>query len=1063
VSPEGHKSKASKGFIYSLGGFFVWGGDPMATGDVKRKLTAIFSADVEGYSSLMEEDELATVETLTSHKEIMRKLIQQYRGRVVDSTGDNLLAEFASVVDAVQCAVEVQQVLSAKNETLPEKRRMNFRIGINSGDVIEEGELIYGDGINVAARVESLAEGGGISISGTAFDQLGKKLPLGYEFLGEQTVKNIRKPVRVYRVLTEAEAVGKVIGEITPKTKQLRWAAIGGIVVLILVVGALAIWNFYLRSPFEPASEERMAFPLPDKPSIAVLPLVNMSGDPEQEYFSDGLTEEIITALSKSANMFVIARNSTFTYKGKAVKVRQVAEEMGVRYVLEGGVRKSGDRVRITAQLIDALRGNHLWAERYDREFKEIFALQDEITMKITTALQVKLTEGEQARMWEKGTDNLDAYLKCLQAREHFLRFNKDDNVLARKRAEEAISLDPDYAEPYARLAWTHALDARIGWSDSLKQSLARAEELAKKALELDNTLSNGRRVQGFIYLMKRQYDEAIAEQERTITLNPNWADAHAILGMALVFACRPVEAIEVLKKAIRLNPLPPSYYFVKLGRAYRMTEQYEQAIESYKKALNRSPVDVFAHVELAATYALLGREEKAREKAADVLKLHPKFSIERYTKGVPFKEQSETERLAKALRKAGLPETPPLPLPDKPSLAVLPFVNMSGDPEQEYFSDGITEEIITALSKTPKLFVIARNSTFTYKGKPVKVQQVGRDLGVKYVLEGSVRKAENKMRITAQLVDAQTGRQLWAERYDRELKDIFAIYDEITMKILTELQVKLTDGEQARLRAKGTEDLQVYLKCLQAREYLMHFTPEDNTRAQKMVKEVIAMDPKYPRPYEILAYTHVMDAIYGTSESRRESLRNAVKLAQKTIAMDQNNPDAHRLLGFIYMNTGQHDKALSEGEKVLKLDPNSADGYVSLGQFLSAAGEPEKAILSIKRGLRLNPIPPSRYFHMLASAYRTAGRYEEAIVAGKKAIEIEPKDQYAWLHLAASYSLLGRLEEASAAVKEILRINPKFCIIKKSFYKNQEDMDRFNNALREAGLPDCPPRQSSK
>jgi adenylate cyclase len=265
----------------------------MATGDVKRKLTAIFSADVEGYSRLMEEDELATVETLTSHKGIMGKLIKQYRGRVVDSTGDNLLAEFGSVVDAVQCAVEVQQVLSSKNEALPENRRMHFRIGINSGDVIEEGNLIYGDGVNVAARVESMAEGGGISISGTAFDQLGKKLPLGYEYLGEQTVKNIRKPVHVYRVLTEEEAVGKVVGEIRPKTKQLRGIAIGAVAVLIIVVAALAIWNFYFRPAFEPASEDKMAFPLPDKPSIVVLPFVNMSGDSDQDYVANGITENI--------------------------------------------------------------------------------------------------------------------------------------------------------------------------------------------------------------------------------------------------------------------------------------------------------------------------------------------------------------------------------------------------------------------------------------------------------------------------------------------------------------------------------------------------------------------------------------------------------------------------------------------------------------------------------------------------------------------------------------------------------------------------------------------------
>jgi TolB-like protein/class 3 adenylate cyclase len=329
----------------------------MATDGVKRKLTAIFSADVEGYSRLMEEDELATIETLTSHKEIMRKLIKQFRGRVVDSTGDNLLAEFVSVVDGVQCAVEVQQVLSAKNETLPENRKMYFRIGINLGDVVEEGERIYGDGVNVAARVESLAEGGGISISGTAYDQLGKKLPLGYEYLGEQSVKNIEKPVRVYRVLTEAEAAGKVIGEKRLKPKQWRWAAFGAVAVLIIGAGALAIWNFYLRPDIDPASVEKMAFSLPEKPSIAVLPFVNMSEDPKQEYFSDGMTEEIITALSRVPYLFVIARNSTFTYKGKPIKVSQVAEELGVRYVLEGSFRRVGDRVRITAQLIDAIKG----------------------------------------------------------------------------------------------------------------------------------------------------------------------------------------------------------------------------------------------------------------------------------------------------------------------------------------------------------------------------------------------------------------------------------------------------------------------------------------------------------------------------------------------------------------------------------------------------------------------------------------------------------------------------------------------------------------------------------
>jgi TolB-like protein len=349
----------------------------------------------------------------------------------VDSPGDNVLAEFVSVVDAVQCAVAVQKELKTRNADLPESRRMEFRIGINLGDVIDEEDRIYGDGVNIAARLEALADPGGICISKTAFDQIETKLPLGYEFLGEQEVKNIAKPVGAYRVLMDAGAIGKVIGGVRPKTKQLRGVAIGAVAVLIIVAGALAIWNFYFRPAFEPASVERMAYPLPEEPSIAVLPFVNMSGDSEQEYFSDGITEQIITTLSKVPKMFVIARNSTFVYKGRPVKVSQVGEELGVKYVLEGSVQKSGDRVRITAQLIDTTKGHHLWADAYDRNLSDIFALQDEIAKKVITALQVKLTEGEQARLWARGTDNREAWLKFLQGFKHYRQRNPDDLILA--------------------------------------------------------------------------------------------------------------------------------------------------------------------------------------------------------------------------------------------------------------------------------------------------------------------------------------------------------------------------------------------------------------------------------------------------------------------------------------------------------------------------------------------------------------------------------------------------------------------------------------------------------
>jgi adenylate cyclase len=422
----------------------------MTPEEFKRKLTAILSADVKGYSRLMGEDEEWTVRTLKVYRDVMGSLIQQHHGRVVDAPGDNVLAEFASVVDAVQCAVEIQQVLRAKNALLPENRRMEFRIGINLGDVIEEGKRIYGDGVNIAARMESLAEAGGICISGSAYEQIENKLPLRYEYLGEHEVKNIAKPVRVYRARIEPEAAPSKLGEEKkPAQKRLSKAAFV-IIAVVVIAGAIILYQFVLRpspSKTEVASKEKMAFPLPDAPSIAVLPFVNISKDPDQEFLCDGMTEEIITALSKVPGLVVIARNSTFTYKGKPVKVKQVSEELGVRYVLEGSLQRSGDRVRIAAQLIDALTGNHLWAERYERDLKDLFAVQDEVTLKILKAMQVKLMEGEAAALIQQWTcsENLECYLKYLEATNYIYRATIEGNNLARRKLEETLALCPGH------------------------------------------------------------------------------------------------------------------------------------------------------------------------------------------------------------------------------------------------------------------------------------------------------------------------------------------------------------------------------------------------------------------------------------------------------------------------------------------------------------------------------------------------------------------------------------------------------------------------------------------
>jgi len=632
----------------------------MTTQEVKRKLTAILSADVKGYSRLMGEDEKGTVRTLNAYKEVMAGLIQNYHGRVVDAPGDNVLAEFASVVDAVECAAEIQKELKNRNAELPENRRMEFRIGVNLGDVIEDGEQILGDGVNIAARLESLSEAGGICISGTAYDQVENKLSLGYEYLGEQTVKNIAKPVRVYRVLMEPEAAGKVLGEKRAKPRQWQKTAFIVVSVLILVIAAVAIWSLYFRPapPLEVASKEKMAFPLPDVPSIAVLPFVNMSEDPKQEFLCDGMTEEIITALSKVPRLFVVARNSTFTYKGKPVKVKQVSEELGVRYVVEGSLQRSGDRLRITAQLIDALTGNHLWAERYDRDLKDIFALQDEVTLKVLTAIQVKLTEGQLSLGYGKyyrGKQGLDCYLKIMEGNDLVERRNIKDNNLAQRIAEEVLAMCPEVPMAYLLMANVHSLDYWLGSTKSPRESIEKGIEMVQKALALDDTLAETHGLLGYLYTQKREYEKGIAEGERAVALNPSGATVLVDYARSLDFAGRSEEAIPLLQKAIRLNPVGSALNYQVLGNALMFTGRYEEAVSAYKKAIQRAPNFQWSHIMLTATYSEMGRGEEARAEAAEVLRINPKFSLDFFAKTSLIKEQSKRDDVCNALRKAGL------------------------------------------------------------------------------------------------------------------------------------------------------------------------------------------------------------------------------------------------------------------------------------------------------------------------------------------------------------------------------------------------------------------------
>jgi len=625
--------------------------------NVTRKLRAILSADVKGYSILMTNDEAFTIRTLKEYRKIMSGLIKQYSGRVVDAPGDNLLAEFSSSVEAVQCAVEIQNALKEKNDHLSDDKRLAFRIGVNIGDVVQDGGSLYGEGVNIAARIEGLAEPGGVCISRNAYDHIKNKLKLGYEFIGEHAVKNIKDPVRVYKVLMSQKDAGKIIGdEPKPLLQPGTWATVIIAAIVLIIIG-YQVFHKTIALEFEPASVENMALPLPDKPSIAVLPFDNMSNNKEQDYFSDGITENIITAISKTNKLFVIARNSTFVYKGKPVKVKQIAEELGVRYVLEGSVQKSEDRVRITAQLIDAIGGHHLWAERYDRNLEDIFSLQDEITMKIVTAMRIELTDGEQARMWGDQYENIDIFLKAMEGNRLYRAFTKETLQRYGQLGYEMIDIDPESPAGYLVRGWYNYRLALLGQSKNPKEHIEKAFKMAQKATSLDEFDPFAHILLGMIYSMRREYGKAIAQGERSIELFPNGAMPRGVFASLLCYADMPDEALGHITQAIRLNPSPASWYYVTLGKCYRAKGQYDKALAAFKKARQINPKAMINHLCLAMVYALLDRQDEAEAAAKKVLEINPDFSVALTTKAWPYKNQAHLKLMIDAMRKAGLPD----------------------------------------------------------------------------------------------------------------------------------------------------------------------------------------------------------------------------------------------------------------------------------------------------------------------------------------------------------------------------------------------------------------------
>jgi adenylate cyclase len=591
----------------------------MASSDVQQKLTAVFCTDVVGYSRLMADDPEATLRTLTACREVFSTHIRQNKGRIVNAPGDSILAEFGSLSDAVRCAMEVQEELGGRNEALPEQRRMHFRIGLTLGDVlIREGEL-FGDGVNAAARLESLAEPGGVCISRTAYDQVKQRLDYDYEYIGEHTGKNLAEPLRAYRVRPKLEA---------PPS--------GG------------------RGP-QPLAETTQPLELPEKPSVAVLAFENMSGDPEQGYFGDGLAEDIITDLAKISGLFVIARNASFAYKGKAANPQQVGRELGVRHVLEGSVRKAANRVRITGQLIDTRTGDHVWAERYDRDLDDVFAVQDEITSEIVTVLDIRLAHGERARILRQSLKNPEARDCYYQARQLFWAHPSGEVEAARRLFDRVIELEPDSPVGYVGKASTFVQEARQAWSEARQQTTELAGELVRKALELDESHPGAHALLAFVQLHNREHEQALAEAERAEALSPNDPDTLVLCALVRLYSGNAEGAIADVKKAMRLCPICPPSYFTILGVANRTAGQYEEAVVAAEEGVRRNPTNATAYFVLLTSMCALERYEEARRVANQLRDVNPKFSLTAWAEALPYRDRSYVDKILGDLEKAGL------------------------------------------------------------------------------------------------------------------------------------------------------------------------------------------------------------------------------------------------------------------------------------------------------------------------------------------------------------------------------------------------------------------------
>jgi TolB-like protein/class 3 adenylate cyclase/Flp pilus assembly protein TadD len=1126
----------------------------MSSQAITRRLVAIVSVDVAGYSRLMAADELGTLQRLNDYREFVRQLVRSHGGRVVDNPGDNALLEFPTASSAVECAMQIQAEVELQNRELAPDRRMEFRIGIHLGEVMAEGERIYGDGVNIAARLEAMADVGGICVSKAVRDQVVSRIEADLEDLGEKELKNIRDPIRVFRVGSHAKKV-LVSVAVAGFADLLEQDAVGALSSLkahriaadplVLSHGGRVLETYQHRVLYEfpdageamrcaaeaqalmagrnstVPPERRMQFKIgihlanipeahegveaiqeaaePGKVvmsdavyreiksevegnfvksgatshghplwtiapeidtsarptlrggpgSLLVLPFERLGNDPDQDYLVDGITDDLISAISEYGEVRVVPRSSAFAYRDSALSERDIARQLDAVYILRGSVRATPSRVRVTVELVEAESGEALWSERFDRDYEDVLDLQDEIAYSITTTLVPAVRQSELSRSLSQ-PGNVEHWSLVQRAKWHYYQATRDDFDKAVGLYEKSIEMDPTNGEPYSWLCLVLITRIWHGWSPDIPGDFHRIKRLAAEGIRLDAGDWRAHHALAVYYMFQtKDFDRALAEARHGERFEP------MTLGAVYLRMGEHELAIELAARDLQINPNRPDRYHVttNLAQSHYMLGKYEAARAWAERSLELNPRYIQAVGYLAASLAQLGRLDEARTHMDRFLEHFSGMTAAKYKTRFNFKNEADVDHYMEGLIKAGMPAGNTSPSQRAVWIAVLPFENIGNDPEQEYFADGITEDVINGLSAYHSLRVIARSSSFQFRGSELSPPEIAERLDVQYLLEGSVRVAENRARVTAQLIESPDSHHIWADRYEADLDDIFEAQDRITSSIVGAIDPAIRVEHATRSPTKNLEAWD----HVQRGWYEIAKTKRDSYElGLSHFRQAIGLDPQYAEAYARAGNAIAIAVWLRWSDNPDNDLEIAEGYAKRAIELDERDATGHQAMSMVAYAQGRMVQTVREADRAIQLNPSNAAAHMLAAVGRIHGGDPDAGIPFAERAMELSPKDPSFTWFQGSRAigHLLAGNYDEAVSDAKAAIATRYGYLFGRVMLIVALVQLGRIDEAQAEMRTLLEIDPEFSagyLARYTFSDEQREM--FEVSLHEAGL----------